>query len=411
MLQSRRTRLCREGWHYLLVLAFVVVGAVSKQVNLLVALAALMAAPLLFNWRYVVWSRSRLSVQRRLPHRIAAGDPLVVDLEVRVRGRSPCWSVVVEDSVALEGAASSEWQRSVEAFVPRVAPEGPTACSYRCLLTRRGRYRFGPIRVSTRFPFGLIRGEAILAQEDTITVFPRLGRLTPRWQHLLDDSVAGVQKANPRRGLIEGEFYGMREWRSGDSRRWIHWRTSAKLDQLAVRQFEQQRTRNLALMLDLWQDKQPTPRQLENVELAVSLAASAAADLCRRGRGHLTLAAAGMSDFYHSARASAAQLPVVLERLATVEAGDADKLPELLGRVLDEQPGIGRTIVVSTRPARVGQLSASAAWRGNHRRAAALSRVMWIDVSGEQLPEFFHAEPAIGTVSSIAPKHGAEDRQ
>jgi len=378
------------------VLAFVVVGAVSKQVNLLLALAALMSAPLLFNWRFVTWARSRLSATRRLPRRVAAGDPLVVDLEVRVRGRRACWAVVVEDTVALEGAPTPGWQQSVEVLVPQVTPDEPTTCSYRCLLTRRGRYRFGPLRVSTRFPFGMFRGESTLPEEETLTVFPRLGRLTPRWRHLLDDGTAGVQKAHPRRGLIEGDFYGMREWRPGDSRRWIHWRTSAKLDALAVRQFEQQRARNLALVLDLWQDAQPTPRQLENVELAVSLAATAAADLCRRGRGHLMLAAAGKTDMYHAARASQSQMPDVLERLAVLEAGHADKLPDMLGRVLDEQPGIGRTIVVSTRPAGVGQLGAGGAWRGNHRRAAALSRVVWIDVSGQQLPEYFHSEPGIG---------------
>ena len=63
----RRAWLTREGWYYLAVLAFIIGGAVLRSVNLLVILAGMMIAPLLFNWRLVMASLMGLSIRRKLP--------------------------------------------------------------------------------------------------------------------------------------------------------------------------------------------------------------------------------------------------------------------------------------------------------------------------------------------------------
>jgi uncharacterized protein (DUF58 family) len=79
------------------------------------------------------------------------------------------------------------------------------------LITRRGRYRFGPLRLSTRFPLGLVQAGQRLKIEDTLIVTPRLGRLTRRWQQWIEAERTGTQRSSPRRGLSEGEYYGIRE--------------------------------------------------------------------------------------------------------------------------------------------------------------------------------------------------------
>ena len=50
-----------------------------------------------------------------------------------------------------------------------------------------------------------------------------------------------------------------------------------------VRQFDRQRNRDLAVLIELWQPEVPTAEQLENVELAVSFAATLVAEACRTG--------------------------------------------------------------------------------------------------------------------------------
>ena len=61
------------------------------------------------------------------------------------------------------------------------------------------------------------------------------------------ESFAGTQRREQRAGA-DGDFYGIRPWRSGDSRRWIHGRTSARTGKLMVLQFEQPRNHDVALL-------------------------------------------------------------------------------------------------------------------------------------------------------------------
>src|SRR5438105_3611213 len=101
----RRAWLTREGWYYLAILAFIIGGAVLRSVNLLVILAGMFIAPLLFNWRLVMASLMGLLVRRTLPTQIVAGQPLTVAIEVENSRRwMSSWLVVVEDRVRAEKA-------------------------------------------------------------------------------------------------------------------------------------------------------------------------------------------------------------------------------------------------------------------------------------------------------------------
>ena len=161
--------------------------------------------------------------------------------------------------------------------------------AYRGRLVERGRYQFGPVRLSTRFPFGLFSRTITVGESETLIVLPRLGRLTEGWAARRLEAFAGADRRRRRAGP-EGDFYGVREWRSGDGRRLIHWRSSARLGKLVVRQFERPRSRDVAVVLDLWQPEPPAAEHLENVELAVSFAATVLADLCRKGGSNVYLA-------------------------------------------------------------------------------------------------------------------------
>jgi uncharacterized protein (DUF58 family) len=387
----RKITICREGWYYLFVLSFIIGGAILRQVNLLVVLAGLMFGPLLFHWRLVAATLRRITVRRRLPERICAGDLLTVDLIAsNGRRRLDSWGVVVNDSIQLEGAIDANQRTSVDVMFPHLAAGESDRVSYRSILSRRGRYRFGPLKVSTRFPLGLVQGSLRIDCRDSLIVCPRLGHLTRQWAQVVEADRAGAQRSYRRQGLVEGDFFGLRDWRTGDSRRWIHWRTSAKLSGLAVKQFEQQRSRDLALVLDLWHGSQPTDEELENVELAVSFAATAVADLCRRAGSHLMLAVAGQAQLHIAATASAVMMHEVLEQLALVEGAETNNLPGVLRRVVGELRSGARAVVISTRPNEMDRLRRQKNLADDPRIHSVLSRLAWIDVSGDQLSRYFH---------------------
>ncbi len=389
MRSQRRTTICREGWYCLLVLGMVFAGAMARDVNLLLLLAGMLAGPMILSWRAVAVSLRGLQVQRKLPRSICAGDLLVAGISLsNTRRKVGSWAVVVEEQIRRESDRSPEEPITPAVLFPYVPAGQSRKGAYRGRLTQRGRYRLGPLRLSTRFPFGLLRRTITLGETDTLTVFPRLGVLTRRWAARRRVSIEGTNRRERRHGT-EGDFYGVRQWRTGDSRRWIHWRSSARLGELVVCQFEQPRSRDLALLVDLWQPERPQPQHLENVELAVSFAASVVADLCRKGSSNLVLCASGSPPRCISGPASAPLLQDAMERLAVAEGHSEDRLGELLDLAVNEiEPGT-EIVLIGTRPVDPARLEALPA---DPARRAAVRRLRCVDTSSEKLSEYFRTD-------------------
>jgi uncharacterized protein (DUF58 family) len=388
-----RTTVCLAGWGYLIVVAAVLAGAMIREVNLLLMLTGLMAGPVLFSWRLAVVTMRGLQVRRKMPQEVCAGDLLVVHVELtNTRRRRGSWAVVAEERIERISDNGPQAPLRPAVYFPYVAAGRTEARAYRGRLNQRGRYRLGPMRLWSRFPFGLFRRTLVQGAEDTLTVFPRLGRLARRWVTRHHEAFEGTQRRERRAGRTQGDFYGIRPWQHGDSRRWVHWRASARHGALLVRQFEQHRNRDVAVLLDLWQPEKPQQEHLENVELAVSFAATVVTDLCRKGGSNLLVGTTGPEPVCHSGPASVALLADVMERLALVEADSQDRLPALLGRALGQiEPGT-EIVLLTTRPVDLGDTERFAAvWSDPARRAAA-RRIRVFNTADEELGEYFQAE-------------------
>lgn len=379
------------------VLAFIVVGAALRDINLLFILAGMMMGPLLFNWRLVVLAVRRLEVDRRLPKQVFAGRPFLVEIHGENQRRHLGSSMlVIKDEIAPEGtedgARKDGRKASVKVILPFVPARQSRKETYRVTLPRRGKYRFGPLLVSTRFPMGLVKATARFKRFERIVAFPKLGRLGPQWMRLLDSDRHGRNEAHSRQGPVDGDYYGLREWRPGDSKRWIHWRTTAKLGKLAVRQFEQQQNRDMALVLDLWQPDEPTDDDLGRVEFAISFAGTVVDELARRGGSQLVIASAGASTGRWSAKATAVFARQTLERLAVTRASNHDRLAEVLGHVLADVPMRTQVVVISTRSAILDSVLDSSIFVDKPRHQRALQRVIWLDVNDSRIWDVFQLE-------------------
>jgi uncharacterized protein (DUF58 family) len=388
--------ICREGVYYVFVLAFIVGGATLRDINLLFLLAGIMVGPLLLNWRFVVLAIRELAVYRRLPDQIFAGRPFRVEVFGRnYRRRLGSWMLVVDDLVQ-PIAGGRKLARGVKAnarvVFPYLAAGKTEKATYLITLPRRGRYQFGPMQVSTRFPMGLVKAAAKLKRYEQIVVWPRLGRLTPDWLRVMVSDRLGRQPVSIRQGPIEGDYFGLREWRPGDSKRWIHWRTTAKMGELAVRQFEQVHDQDLAMVLDLWQPKEPSRDDLGRVEMAVSFAATVVDESSRRKGSRLTLALAAKQRGNWTARVSTTFVRQTLEHLAIVEAASENRLDEVLGGAVSGLPAGAQLVVVSTRPSTLQTVGRSPALATVHRYQRILERVLWVDVGVPQVSEVFSLE-------------------
>lgn len=408
MFHRPNTTICREGWYYLFITAIVFVGAMVKEVNLLLVLAGMMMGLLFFHWHALFVSLKGLTLQRKAPQAVCAGDLLAVGMRLsNSRPRFGSWGVTVEEQIQRESATSGsnhyfnhqqhgynhDKPITTSVLFPYIPAGQQRTGTYQGRLIRRGRYRLGPMRISTQFPFGLFCRKITIGQSETLYVYPRLGRLTRRWLARHRQALAGADRRQRRPGP-EGDFYGVREWRSGDSLRLMHWRSSARTGKFVVRQFEQPHNRDVAIILDTWLPEEPSAAQHENVELAISFAATVLTDLCRLGGGKVHLGIYDGQARCLGGPASGALLQDMMKTLAVAEARSEDFLPPLIEHVLgDIDVASGREIIlISTRPADLSDGERFAAIRSDAALHTAARHIRCIDTSNDELEEYFIAE-------------------
>lgn len=186
---------------------------------------------------YGAW-RPKLSVDRAVdPDRVGRGEGSTVTLTVHNDNRLLAASLVAEDRCA---------EVPVAVPVLRLRPQAASTASYPVPTGRRGVVRIGPLRVTRRDPLGLIglaRDHGGTAQ---VWVHPRI--------HLIRAVPAGISRSMDGRvdrvphGSIT--FDTLREYVVGDELRHVHWRTSAKVGELMVREHLDTSLPRLVVLLD-----------------------------------------------------------------------------------------------------------------------------------------------------------------
>ena len=115
--------------------------------------------------------------------------------------------------------------QAADGYCAHLRPHSVFRCGTRMIARVRGRLAMGSLIVRTAFPFGLVEARRLLAMSDPVIVWPQRGRLRTQ---LLRHGAVETSAAAPSRGPGgEDEFFGLREYRSDDNPRWIHWRRSA----------------------------------------------------------------------------------------------------------------------------------------------------------------------------------------
>ncbi len=159
-------------------------------------------------------------------------DDLVAGRPDRIAGR-PAWPL------------RSSSRRSAAGDRMRVRWQGPSPRRGQVSVPHRSTW-------STRSPFGLLERRETIAQPDQLLVYPTVGQLTRRW-HLVQRQASETRRGQRHdRSAQQQEYHGLREYRPGDSPRWIHWRTSARIGKPMVKEFEQQNEQDLAVLIDPW---------------------------------------------------------------------------------------------------------------------------------------------------------------
>lgn len=289
---TRRQRIGWPGALYLLTTCLLALGAVNGQNNLLFWAFGLAIAGLLISG--VVGGMAILGVQieRVVLAEATAGEPVTISYRVWNRSRVfPACCLLIEESPT---ADRSRPKRKPQVIVPgraavlHVGPREAVVAFQTWIPRARGPTSLDRIVVSSAFPFGLMRKSILLSQPDTVLVRP--AKLALR-RDLLQSTVsrgALGHEASRRVGRGE-EYFGLREYRPGDSPREIAWKPSARTGELVVRE------RSAPVPRRVWVVLNPSGSPQEN-EVAIALAASLLREGSRQGLAMgLTIPARGVS--------------------------------------------------------------------------------------------------------------------
>ncbi|MBX9790227.1 MAG: DUF58 domain-containing protein [Pirellulales bacterium] len=378
-----------EGWCYVLVLGFVFLGALIRDINLLMVLFGLLAGVLAYSLLYVRWALGRVRAERRLPEQLVCGVPCDVQVtSINPRRWLTLWSVAIEDRIAPASTPAKDVEASAGLLFWRLPPRHSQRLAYQFRPPSRGKYRFGPLTAVTRFPFGLVRGSRVLAGAQEALVWPALGRLHARSRRWLGQVDRSIAQSNAARAGRTGEFHSLRDWRPGDTPRWVHWRTTARVGELMVRQFEQHRDPELAVLLDLWKPRESKGEDDAAVESAVSFAATLLAELCRRRGARISVLLPPAPPLCLHRVATPTILGPLLDALA-LAAPQTDPLDEvLLAGSAALRPDIP-TLFISTRDPENTRARTDRSPSVQGRLTAWLRRVEIVSVRSPLCPEYF----------------------
>ncbi len=130
-----------------------------------------------------------------------------------------------------------------------LGPRGERSWIAKVPLTRRGHFRIEPLQVRTGDPFGFFEASATVGQAVTLIVYPRVDPL-PLWR-LPAANLEGSHAAPERTLQTSPLATTVRPYAPGDSMNRIHWKSTARHNEIQVKEFDLEQTADVWIFLDL----------------------------------------------------------------------------------------------------------------------------------------------------------------
>jgi len=252
----------------------------------------------------------RLTLDR---DRVIAGSEVTGELDVTNRGGRAALPVLLDIPVG-EGL--------VEAHIPLLRADAEHREQITIAAAKRGVIPVGPMTIARGDPLGILRREQAWPEVQTIYVHPVTTPIPSTSAGLMRDLEGAATST-----IVDSDlaFHAIRDYLPGDSRRHVHWKSTAKTGQLMVRQYEETRRSRIAVVLDLDAERYTSD---DEFELAVSAAASLALQAVRDGREVVITTSAEIPEHSLGIVHSIRELPTLTPR------GMLDGMSELDASVL-----------------------------------------------------------------------------
>jgi len=221
-------------------------------------------------------------------------------------------------------------------------PDGQIQASIWFIPGKRGKVTLGPIVISASDPLGMFRLKRKMQETTELIIYPRpvaidLGLFTG------SSKETSVNHPQARRS-VRGDFAGVREYREGDELRRIHWKTTARTQQLSVVELEETTVGSATILLDLSKGNDFGQKVVTSLDVAAGAAAYAVTEYLHYNVPvRLILPDKDNIDTVE-VRASR-DIPQAMAKLAEAKANASIRITE----VLRKSTGKGSIILITTQ--------------------------------------------------------------
>jgi len=258
-------------------------------------------------------------------HRVTVGQRAVGRLEVRNTSRRRLLPARIELPV---GRGSADFA------LPSLGPGEAHEDVFAVPTTRRAVVVVGPVRSVRGDPLGLVSRRVQWTEPTNLYVHPSLVSLAGAAAGVLRDMEGQATREISNSNM---SFHALRDYVPGDDRRHIHWKTTARIGALMVRQFEDTRRTHTVIALSTCSGDYADE---DEFELAVAAAASIGVQALRDERDLTVLAGDGSLRTDSPSR--------LLDGVAALEARpDGHRLADLAAWIAQDARAASAAILVT----------------------------------------------------------------
>ncbi|MCW5211973.1 DUF58 domain-containing protein [Desulfobulbus sp. TB] len=368
----RKQRFTAVGLLLLAILAFSAGIGLSPRSSTIYQIFSLALPFLLVSFLFSFFFRVSITIDRKLPKFAQANEPLTYSVQVRnhtakqqkglyineqfgdprptfeefIRTREPeedkrnLWDRKTMVYRWMWLVAKNRQAKAKEQALPSLPPHGKEQIRVEVLPLHRGYLELTGITLSRPDPFGLFKACRFLPCYQRVLILPK------RYQ-LPELDLPGSHRHQPGGVALASsvgnsdEFVSLREYRSGDPLRRIHWKSWAKTGKLIVKNYQDEFFVRHGLVLDTFQE-QPHSRAFEE---AVSLAASFVSTV-ESQESLLDLMFVGNQAYCFSSGRGLSHTESMMEILACVQPCHDQPFSELSSLLLDHASRVSGCICI-----------------------------------------------------------------
>lgn len=252
----------------LLLLAVLLFIAYNRGIALIYALVALISATYIVAYLTPRFALRSIAVSRVIKKHATQGQVLKLRYRLTHKHFLARYMVVLQDKIPFTEQYNNDF------LIPILNNE--TTIEHKLTCDIRGEHVLGPITLESGFPLGINTSKITIANSEVTTlVYPQYFNIK---KIPLSANLKNLHQGDYPIEKVSGidEFIGVREYRHGDPIKHIHWVSSAKRDELIVKEFNNVNESSISIVLDLHHNKNFGKGVHTTLEYAVKITTSLA---------------------------------------------------------------------------------------------------------------------------------------